>query len=176
MPRCKNCKKKFEPKTFLQKYCLELECIAVMREDLKRLEQRKWNKEKKVRKEKLKTRPEHLNDLQIIFNTFIRLRDKDLPCVSCGTFNGKMNAGHYRSVGSCPELRFNELNVWKQCEYCNTYLSANLINYRIELVKRIGLENVEFLERKDHKELKLTVDEIKEMQQHYKNKIKNLSK
>jgi hypothetical protein len=79
-----------------------------------------------------------------------------------------MNAGHYMSVGSTPELRFNEDNVHKQCERCNSYFSGNLVNYRRELINRIGVERVEFLERKDHEPLKLTIDEIKELIKKYK--------
>jgi len=173
MPRCKHCKTTFTPKHFNQKNCMETdECVGAFLSDLSKANDKRWAKEKKVRKEALKTRSEWLKDLQDVFNTFIRLRDKDKPCISCGTFTGKMNAGHYKSVGGSPELRFNELNVHKQCEYCNTHLSANLIEYRIGLVKRIGVEQVEFLERKDHEPLKLTVDEIKEKIRIYKDKIK----
>jgi hypothetical protein len=148
------------------------ECVGAFLSDLTKANNTKWRKEKKERKEALKTRSEWMQDLQDVFNTFIRTRDKDKPCISCGTFTGKMNAGHYKSVGGSPELRFNELNVHKQCEYCNTHLSANLIEYRIGLVKRIGVEQVEFLERKDHAPLKITVEEIKEQIKVYRDKIK----
>jgi hypothetical protein len=148
------------------------ECVGAFLSDLTKANNTKWRKEKKERSERLKTRSEWMQDLQDVFNTFIRTRDKDKPCISCGTFTGKMNAGHYKSVGGSPELRFNELNVHKQCEYCNTHLSANLIEYRIGLVKRIGVDIVEFLERKDHAPLKLTVEEIKEQIKVYKEKIK----
>ena len=173
MPRCKHCKTTFTPKHFNQKNCMETdECVGAFLSDLTKANNTKWRKEKKERKEALKTRSEWMQDLQDVFNTFIRTRDKDKPCISCGTFTGKMNAGHYKSVGGSPELRFNELNVHKQCEYCNTHLSANLIEYRIGLVKRIGVEQVEFLERKDHAPLKITVDEIKEQIKVYRDKIK----
>ncbi len=173
MPRCKHCKTTFTPKHFNQKNCMETDdCVGAFLSDLSKANNTKWRKEKKERKEALKTRSEWMQDLQDVFNTFIRTRDKDKPCISCGTFTGKMNAGHYKSVGGSPELRFNELNVHKQCEYCNTHLSANLIEYRIGLVKRIGVDIVEFLERKDHAPLKLTVEEIKEQIKVYKEKIK----
>jgi hypothetical protein len=175
MPKCKHCKTKFEPKQFNQKNCLQTdECVRAFLSDLTKQNEQRWRKEKKVRKNKLKTRSEWLNDLQKTFNTYIRERDKNKPCISCGTFTGKINAGHYKSVGGSPELRFNELNVHKQCEYCNTHLSANLIEYRIGLVKRIGVDKVEFLERKDHAALKLTTDEIKANILIYKEKTKNL--
>ncbi len=173
MPRCKHCKTTFTPKHFNQKNCMVTdECVGAFLSDLTKANNTKWRKEKKERSERLKTRSEWMQDLQDVFNTFIRTRDKDKPCISCGTFTGKMNAGHYKSVGGSPELRFNELNVHKQCEYCNTHLSANLIEYRIGLVKRIGVDIVEFLERKDHAPLKLTVEEIKEQIKVYKEKIK----
>ena len=136
--------------------------------------QKAWKKEKKIRKEKLMTRSEHLNLLQRVFNAYIRKRDENKPCISCGTFNGKMSAGHYMSVGSTPELRFDEINVRKQCFRCNSELSGNLIQYRINLVELIGEDKVKFLERKDHPPLKLTTDEIKEKIKHYRELTKNL--
>ncbi len=123
----------------------------------------------------LKTRSEWLKDLQVVFNKYIRLRDEHLPCVSCGRFHqGQWHAGHYLSVGAHPELRFNELNVWRQCQPCNAHLSGNQINYRKELVKRIGAEEVEKLEGK-HEPLKLTIPEIQELIAKYKAKVKELT-
>lgn len=175
MPRCKECRDKFEPKYFNQKYCMEKdECIKSHVEYAKKQKQKAWNKEKKVRKEKLMTRTDHLNLLQKVFNAYIRERDKELPCISCGTYNGKMSAGHYMSVGSTPELRFNEINTRKQCFRCNSELSGNLIQYRINLVELIGEDKVKFLERKDHPPLKLTEIEIKEKIKYYRKKTKEL--
>jgi hypothetical protein len=78
------------------------------------------------------------------------------------------------SVGSTPELRFNEDNVHLQCERCNSFLSGNLLNYRINLIERIGVERVEFLERKDHEPSKLTIEEIQAITKKYRNKLKNI--
>lgn len=83
----------------------------------------------------------------------------------------KENAGHYRSVGSCPELRFEPLNVHLQCEYCNTYLHANLINYRINLIKKIGIKKVEWIEGK-HDPKRYTKEQLIDLKEYYKNKIK----
>lgn len=83
---------------------------------------------------------------QIVFNKWIRERDKDLPCISCST--GRVQqAGHYLSQGHHSALRYNEDNTAGQCIRCNLYLSGNLINYRIGLVKRIGEERVLKLEQ-----------------------------
>ncbi len=93
-------------------------------------------------REKAKTRSEHMKEAQAAFNAYIRARDAHLPCVSCGRHHqGQWHAGHYRTVGANPELRFNELNVWRQCAPCNDHLHGNLINYRIELINRIGRKN-----------------------------------
>ena len=174
MPKCKTCKQKFTPKVFLQKNCFEnKECIQAELERKKGLANKTWKKEKKERKESLKTKSEYLKELQVIFNKWIRLRDSGLDCISCQKPAKKENAGHYRSVGGNPELRFEPLNNNLQCEYCNTYLHGNLIDYRINLIKKIGIEKVEWLEGR-HEPKKYTIQEVKEMKEYYRNKIKEL--
>ena len=131
-------------------------------------------KEIKVRKEKLKSRAEHLKDTQIAFNAWVRERDAELPCISCGRHHqGKYDAGHYRTVGSNPALRFEPLNCHRQCSPCNTRLSGNIVNYRIELVRRIGAEAVEWLEG-PHEAKKYTVEELKAMTADYRAKTREL--
>lgn len=133
-------------------------------------------KEIKVRKEKLKSRADHLKDTQQAFNAWVRARDAALPCVSCGRHHeGQYHAGHYRTVGANPELRFEPLNAWKQCAPCNNHLSGNLINYRISLLQRIGEEKVAWLEG-PHEAKKYTVEELKAMTAEYRAKTKELKK
>ncbi len=137
----------------------------------KQAESRRLDREKL---KSLKTRSEWLKDAQRVFNQYIRMRDEKLPCVSCGRFHqGQWHAGHYLSVGAHPELRFEPLNVWRQCQPCNAHLSGNQINYRKELINRIGAEKVEWLEGK-HEPLKLTIPEIQALIAEYKAKIKQL--
>lgn len=136
----------------------------------------------KKRKQELKTKREWTKDLQVIFNRFIRLRDKDLPCISCGSFpndddllvGSRFDCGHYLSVGSHIELRFEELNCHKQCVKCNRNLSGNVARYRIGLINKIGLNNVEWLEG-PHELKGYSIDELREMIAEYKQKIKDLS-
>ncbi len=133
-----------------------------------------FRKETKRLKDKIKSRSEWLKDVQTVFNLFIRLRDHNLPCISCQRHHqGQYHAGHYRSVGSAPELRFDELNNNKQCAPCNNHLSGNLIPYRVNLIEKIGIENVEFIEGK-HEPKKYTIDDLKELKKEYKLKIKQL--
>lgn len=124
---------------------------------------------------KRNTRSEMLKLAQKAFNAYIRARDEKNPCISCGRHHqGQYHAGHYRSVGANPELRFNELNAHKQCQPCNTHLSGNLINYRINLIKKIGLVEVEKLEG-NHQPMKYTVEQLQEIEKEYKEKLKELT-
>lgn len=108
------------------------------------------------------------------FNAFIRERDRNDACVSCGRFHeGQYHAGHYRSVGAAPELRFEESNCHKQCAPCNNHLSGNIAEYRINLIKKIGLDKVEWLEGK-HEPKRYTVEDFREIEKRYKEKIKAL--
>ncbi|WP_313043103.1 recombination protein NinG [Pseudomonas sp.] len=133
-------------------------------------------KDIKVRKERLKSRADHLKDIQQAFNAWVRARDAALPCVSCGRHHeGQYHAGHYRTVGANPELRFEPLNAWKQCAPCNNHLSGNLINYRISLLQRIGEEKVAWLEG-PHEAKKYTVEELKAMTAEYRAKTRELKK
>lgn len=76
---------------------------------------------------------------QKAFNEFIRYRDRHLPCISCGRYHeGQYHAGHYRTTGANPELRFDEDNCHRQCAPCNNHLSGNLAAYRPALITKIG--------------------------------------
>jgi len=166
---CKVCKAKYTPSRPLQMLC-SIQCSYKYVEILN---QKKARKEKQEGYEKLKTHSDYVQELQKVFNEFIRERDKGLPCISCGATTGKINACHYRSAGGNPELRFNEMNCHSGCERCNTHLSGNLIDYRIGLIKKIGVANVEWLEGK-HEPQKLSIPQLIEMKVKYRDKIKQL--
>jgi hypothetical protein len=87
--------------------------------------------------------PTLIKKAQTIFNTWIRKRDQDKGCISCG--GPVQEAGHYYSAGHHGGLRFNEMNVHGQCTRCNCFLHGNLINYRASLISRIGQQNVDLL-------------------------------
>jgi len=80
---------------------------------------------------------------QSMFNRYIRERDKELMCISCGERGDvEYHAGHFLSRGSHPEYRFNEWNCQKQCAHCNVTLVGNQKAYDVNLRKRIGEERV----------------------------------
>jgi len=107
-------------------------------------------------KDKVKTASEWRVEAQTAFNAYVRHRDRDLPCISCDAtgihkgIGGYWDAGHYRSRGSAKHLSFNLHNCAKQCHRCNRYLSGNVVEYRIKLIKLIGLEKVESLENNNN--------------------------
>ncbi len=177
--RVAECRATFVPAQPFQTWCSPDCAVAIIRQrqekQRKSFAQRE-RREIKVRKEKLKTRADHLREAQAVFNEWVRLRDADRPCISCGRHHeGQYHAGHYRSVGANPELRFEPLNVWKQCAPCNTHLSGNLVNYRISLLQGIGAETVEWLEG-PHEPRKYTVEEIKTIKAEYRAKTQELKK
>lgn len=134
-----------------------------------------------VRREALKTIPVLKAEAQAVFNKFIRTRDQlaGHPCISSGRLlnwsgNG-VDAGHYRSVGSADHLRFNEDNCHAQSKQDNRYGSGNAVDYRIGLIKRIGLARVEALES-DQTVVKWTREMLLAIKATYKAKLKELKK
>ncbi len=136
------------------------------------LSKKKTDKKKKIAdkveievlKLNVKKLSEYEAEAKTAFQKWIRLRDKDEPCISCGTFTAdEWAGGHYHQAGIYSGVIFNELNCNKQCNaHCNKYLSGNLIEYRKNLVKKIGLEKVLELEQlaNDTRKYKYTKEEL----------------
>ncbi len=113
---------------------------------------------------------------QAAFNAFIRERDKGKPCVSCGKpDNGQhqRHASHYRSVGACSSLRYDESNVHASCSVCNNHLSGNVASYRIALIGMLGQQKVEWMESQS-KSFKWTREQLEAIEANYKQKLKEL--
>lgn len=183
-PRAKKCRApecgaSFVPQKLGQAVCSPACAIidaprnqAKARKALAQVERR----EIKIRKEALKSRSDHMKDTQQAFNEWVRHRDASLPCVSCGRHHeGKYDAGHYRTVGSNPALRFEPMNCHKQCVPCNQHKSGNVVEYRLELVRRIGIVNVEWLEG-PHEPQKHTIEELKALTAKYRALTRELKK
>ncbi|MFJ1336777.1 recombination protein NinG [Pseudomonas caricapapayae] len=178
------CGVRFTPMQLGQKVCGWQCGLAIAKEPANQKVARKAiaqreRREIKVRKEKLKSRGDYLREAQQAFNAFIRMRDQlaGHVCISSGRpldWNGNaVDAGHYRSVGAAPHLRFDERNVHAQSKQDNRYLSGNATDYRIGLIRRIGLAEVEDLER-DQSVRKYTIDDLKEIAARYRAKLKAL--
>jgi hypothetical protein len=168
--RCKNCKEKFEPIRFNQKYCLKDECLRVFVAETK---DKQWKQTKTRMKAELETVQDLVKAAQLVFNKYIRERDKEQPCISCKQKPKKVNAGHFWNANNHWNVRFDEDNVHVQCERCNSYLSGNLLEYRTNLLIKIGAERFNQLEARARVTRKFTKDELKEIIKTYKQKIKN---
>lgn len=135
----------------------------------------KWKQEKKAIKEKLMKPQDWLRLLQKIFNTYVRERDKGKPCISCAIkWDKTFHAGHCFTVGSYPNLRFDEDNCHGQCVQCNLHYHGNSAEYILRLPERIGIENYESLLSRKQDTLRLTLPEVKEKIEYYKAQIKTL--
>jgi hypothetical protein len=175
---CRECKCKYVPYRALSPVCDKYDCkVAYAMKSAEKAAIAREKKSKRETKEKLakiKTRQEHLREAQRFFNIYIRLRDEALPCISCARFHtGQFHAGHYRTIGSSPHLRFSEDNCHKQCAPCNNHLSGNIINYRQRLIEKIGLERVIQLES-DQTPKHYSIEEIQAIKAKYKQMTKEL--
>jgi hypothetical protein len=144
------------------------------REKEERIAKQEARKVIQIRKEAIKTRREWMQDAQKAFNAFVRERDKGKPCICCGKslvgsgngIGGDFDCGHYRSVGSAPHLRFDERNAHGQTKQCNRYGAGRAVDYRIGLIQRIGLAEVEALEA-DNEPRKYSIEELKQIKATY---------
>lgn len=173
MKKCAVCREQFLKLRSFQKAC-SVSCALELAE---RQRLKKWAKEKREFREENKTLPQLIADAQKAFNKYIRERDYFLPCISCGLFKeqkfgGVYDAGHFRSVGSSPHLRFVENNCHKQCVACNQHESGNHSAYRIGLIEKIGIERVEEIEA-DQTPRHYTKDEMRELKKLYNQKARD---
>lgn len=170
--KCKICEREFTPQYSTAQRVCGTKCA---------MELARGNRQKKAKKEttrmrrefNLKDRSYQLKLAQAAFNAYIRERDpQSKGCISCGGTTGKWTAGHYKTDKS---LRFVEDNCHGQCWFnCNSNKSGNIAEYRPRLVEKIGIERVEALETY-HPPPKLTIEEIIEIKELYRAKLKALA-
>lgn len=165
--KCNYCKDKFSPFNSFQKFCFKDECIKAHNSTERSKKQRKAVKEHKSSDKSIQ-----LKLAQTIVNKYVRLRDQNKPCISCGHKEGRQfHAGHYESAGGNQQQRFYTLNIHKQCSICNNFKSGNLIPYRLFMIKKYGIEKVESIES-DHSTKKYTVEYLHRMIRVFRKKIK----
>ena len=182
--RCKVCRNEFVPTKPMQTVCglqCALSLASVIKAKRERTQVAQDRKETKAKLEKMKKRGEWIAEAQTAFNRYIRLRDAGQPCICCGlpmgpnVPGGAVDAGHYRSRGSAPHLRFDERNVHAQRKQCNRYGSGNVVGYRLGLIERIGLVAVEALEA-DNTPRKYSADDLRAIKATYQAKRLELEK
>lgn len=185
--RCPHCKRKLEADQRIHDGCIDAYADARAAKAERRAAKackvatREERAAFKKRREALKTRSQWMKEAQQAFNEFIRERDRAAghPCISSGRpldwSGNQVDAGHYRSTGAAPHLRFNEDNCHAQSKHDNQFLSGNAVDYRIRLIARIGLARVEALEA-DNEVRKFTIDQLREIRDSYRAKTKALKK
>lgn len=185
---CAHCRKKFVAERPGQ--IVHAECAAAYAVAQRQKEERAAAKQARAaakvdraetrrRKEAGKTLRQLIAEAQVAFNAYIRHRDflAGHPCISSGRpldWSGNtVDAGHYRSRGAAPHLRFDERNCHAQSKQENRYAAGNVTGYRLGLIARIGLSSVEALEA-DNGSRKWTHDELRGIKDTYRAKLKAL--
>jgi len=172
LKKCKICGTEFTPRSTTQACCNYLCAIKYVNEKDKKKKAQQNRRDKKAYYDN--DRKHQLKLTQKVFNEYIRARDRNEFCISCGRkHDGQYHAGHFLTTAAHPELRFNELNCHKQCSPCNLHLSGDLIRYIPALVAKIGQDKVDFLYN-NHSKYKYTIEDLKEIREYYKDKIKEL--
>ena len=182
--RCSNCRKKVATEdalmSHLKAFCT-FECLkeytSKNRDKLQKTVIKEKRQSDKKTKEKLKTRGQWMKEAQSAFNAYVRWRDRDYGCISCGRHvddngpGGNWDCGHYRSVGSAAHLRFHLWNAHKQCVKCNRYLSGNVADYRVGLIWKLGHTKVEYIEKQNASK-NYTVEDLKRIKRIFTKKLR----
>ena len=183
--RCSHCRKKITTEDAiiggLRAFCSYSHLQEFMQSSKgKKARELSVRKELREVREKYKSKGEYIKEAQAAFNKYIRVRDQGKPCISCGNmpesyYGGGTDAGHWRSRGSAPHLRYHTLNCWSQCKRCNRYLSGASTEYRRELINRIGKERVEALEA-DQTERRFDIEYLKRVKDIFTRRAKIYNK
>ena len=83
-----------------------------------------------------------IQELQTVFNLYIRTRDAGLPCISCDN-PYPSDCGHLFKKSIRPAMRFNPMAAHGQCRSCNGHPDGNYENFCLGISKRYGKEYLE---------------------------------
>ena len=173
---CQQCSREFLPARLMQQVCGPLCASRKVKADKKA-----ERVTTKARKAAIKTIPQLTKEAQHAFNAWIRWRDRNAghACISSGRVldwsgNG-VDAGHYRSVGAAPHLRFDERNCHAQSKHDNQWRAGNVVDYRISLIARIGRASVEDLES-DNRVHRWTREELIAIRDTYRARVREARK
>ena len=175
--KCRQCEELFEPERDMQP-CCSYNCeIKYIDGNLNSLvDEGKKNREKESNKKKREfldnDKSHQLKECQKVVNQYVRLRDLNKVCVSCGIHYGKFDAGHYFNQGGHSSIRFNTFNIHKQCSQCNRILSGNLVKYKPELIRRIGKFNFKKLDFIKNDYCKYDLEYLHRLKKVFRKKIK----
>lgn len=83
-----------------------------------------------------------IQELQQVFNLYVRSRDKGKPCISCDD-KYPSDAGHLFKKSTRPGMRFHPMACHLQCRNCNSIDDGNYEAFCTGLAKRYGPEYLE---------------------------------
>ncbi len=181
MPKCKQCKTK---KDNLKIFGLSLFCNSECAYEFarKKTSIQKGSKIKKKeaasdhRKLKESTSKTRIKAAKLACHLYIRTRDQNLGCISCGKalVLGKFDAGHYMESGNFSFTRYHELNIHGQCTECNRFKGARLNEYEKNLRLKLGDEKVDWIHDNKNTVIKRTIEDYRDIEKYYKDKLKAL--
>jgi hypothetical protein len=178
--KCKvpTCRASFIPAKPLQTVCgpkCAGEWAAILSECNGAKERAKARAERRNAIDRAKSSKELKADAETACNAFIRYRDRNDPCISCGKYSlsGYYDAGHFRAKSVEPALRYHPDNIHKQCVQCNQHLHGNLTEYETRLTAKIGAEKVAWL-KGPHPAAHFTDEELRQITKGFKDELKNL--
>jgi hypothetical protein len=185
MARCPYCLEVYQRKRMEQKSCENPQCALAagraLAAKLQAASEKKARAGFRVRKEQAKTTARLKAEAQAAFNAFIRARDIKAGhgCIDCGKPfepqkpGGSIDAGHFLSRGSHPNLAFDERNVFAQRKNCNRPGGATAADFRLGVIGRIGLAAVEALEA-DTTPRRYRADDYRRIRDEYRAKLRAL--
>lgn len=192
-PICPICGTPFVKYRSTQKVCGPSCAMVYADQKAKEKADKEWKREtKRMKDELLDGDKKHwMEKTKTACHLYIRARDKDDPCISCGKMDaeipdvfvgGKWDAGHFRTKGAAPELRFHPLNIHKQCKSCNAgsgkFAKKNhtvSMEYEKRLRIKIGDKMVDWL-KGPHIAQKWTIEDLKDIRDYYKELTRELRK
>lgn len=177
-----DCGKDFVPYLSTQKTC-SVQC-AMVHGRLKEQERMK-RRNRKAKQDYYRDHKPHQEALtQREFNRMVVLIDQGRPCISCGRMKCGVtwDCGHYKSVGSTPELRFDPRNAYKQGSACNrgqAKYSANertvKTGYEANLRERYGQEMIDYCSR-HHPLPNYTCEDLRELRAKFAAEIRYIKR
>lgn len=168
---CKDCKQEFKQYNTIQVRCVE----CAIKKGIAAPKKPNYAKIKREKLESLDTKKQtyvkKLNAIKVIFQKWIRERDKNEPCISCGSLTAiEWHAGHFYKAENYSGLIFDERNCRKQCKKCNVFLDGNQLEYHNRLKEKYGIEYMEKLRLDAYltKVKTYTDEELEAIKQKYK--------
>lgn len=178
--KCKcGCNQTFTPRNSFQVAATPECALNMVRKQREKSERAASSARRRLDREtrdRLKTRSDWQREAQAAVNSYVRERDSDMPCISCGRLHrGQWHAGHYLSRGAHPELALEPRNIHRQCAPCNTHLSGNQALYRRGLIERLGIDVVEWLEG-PHEPTRHSIDDLRSIRDDFRERLRELKK